>query len=77
MVTFGTAAGGPGTKTQFIDQASAGVPGADESDDFNGDGYADLVVGAPNATISGKAKAGYVAVLYGSKSGVSPTNKKL
>ncbi|MFF9779609.1 FG-GAP-like repeat-containing protein [Streptomyces sp. NPDC013978] len=57
--------------------ASAAPATVGVADDFNGDGYADLVVGAPNATISAKAKAGYVAVLYGSKSGVSPTNKKL
>ncbi|WP_413755825.1 FG-GAP-like repeat-containing protein [Streptomyces sp. MMBL 11-3] len=50
---------------------------ADAQDDFNGDGYADLVVSAPNATISGQAKAGYVAVTYGSATGVSPANKKL
>ncbi len=42
-------------------------------DDFNKDGYADLVIAAPNATVSGKAKAGYVAVVYGSKSGLSPS----
>ncbi|TLS44724.1 hypothetical protein FE633_17900 [Streptomyces montanus] len=54
--------------------ASADV---DVQDDFNGDGYADLVVGAPNATVSGAAKAGYVAVTYGSSSGLSASNKKL
>jgi hypothetical protein len=45
--------------------------------DFNGDGYADLVVGAPDATVSDAAKAGYVAVTYGSADGVSLTNKKV
>ena len=33
--------------------------------DFNGDGYADIAVGMPNATVDGKAKAGYVSVIYG------------
>ncbi|MGW3664428.1 FG-GAP repeat protein [Streptomyces sp. NPDC005141] len=33
--------------------------------DFNGDGYADIAVGMPNATVNGKAKAGYVSVIYG------------
>lgn len=47
------------------------------ADDFNGDGYGDLVVGAPNAKVSGKARAGYVTVLYGSKSGASAAKKKL
>ncbi|WAU82019.1 FG-GAP and VCBS repeat-containing protein [Streptomyces sp. Qhu-G9] len=33
--------------------------------DFNGDGYADIAVGMPNATVNGKAKAGYISVIYG------------
>ncbi|MER6276986.1 FG-GAP repeat protein [Streptomyces sp900105245] len=33
--------------------------------DFNGDGYADIAVGMPDATVDGKAKAGYVSVIYG------------
>ncbi|MEE1758797.1 FG-GAP and VCBS repeat-containing protein [Streptomyces sp. SP18BB07] len=33
--------------------------------DFNGDGYTDIAVGMPNATVGGKAKAGYVSVIYG------------
>ncbi|MFM9457179.1 FG-GAP and VCBS repeat-containing protein [Streptomyces europaeiscabiei] len=54
--------------------APASVPAAD---DFNGDGYADLVVGARNATVSGKTKAGYVAVTYGSATGLSTADKKI
>ncbi|MEV0444724.1 FG-GAP-like repeat-containing protein [Streptomyces spectabilis] len=50
---------------------------AEATDDFNGDGYADLVVGAPGATVSGKKKAGYVAVAYGSKNGLDPAHKKI
>ncbi|MFH8775459.1 VCBS repeat-containing protein [Streptomyces sp. NPDC017958] len=41
------------------------------SDDFNGDGYRDLVTAAPSATVGGKARAGAVVVNYGSKSGIS------
>jgi hypothetical protein len=33
--------------------------------DFNGDGYADIAVGMPDATVDGKAKAGYVSVIFG------------
>ncbi|WP_060887568.1 FG-GAP repeat protein [Streptomyces caniscabiei] len=33
--------------------------------DFNGDGYTDIAVGMPDATVNGKAKAGYVSVIYG------------
>lgn len=47
------------------------------TDDFNGDGYADLVVGAPGGTVSGQTKAGYVVVTYGSKDGLDPARKKI
>ncbi|MDX3132919.1 FG-GAP-like repeat-containing protein [Streptomyces europaeiscabiei] len=57
--------------------ASAAPAKVGVADDFNADGYADLVVGAPNAKVSGKARAGYVAVMYGSKNGVSTAKKKL
>ncbi|WP_328496184.1 FG-GAP-like repeat-containing protein [Streptomyces sp. NBC_00414] len=70
-------AGGFGAMALTGASAQAATGSADAQDDFNGDGYADLVVGAPNATISSKAKAGYVAVTYGSASGVSASNKKL
>ncbi|NGO11166.1 hypothetical protein G5C60_27080 [Streptomyces sp. HC44] len=69
-------AGGIGTWTLTGTSASA-AESVDVQDDFNGDGYADLAVGAPNATVSGAAKAGYVAVTYGSSSGLSATDKKL
>lgn len=45
--------------------------------DFNGDGYGDLAVAAPKATVNGKATAGYVAVLYGSANGLRATAKKV
>ncbi|MYW68872.1 hypothetical protein GTY65_33070 [Streptomyces sp. SID8379] len=47
------------------------------ADDFNGDGYADLVAGAHGGTVSGKSDAGYVAVTYGSPTGLTAANKKL
>jgi hypothetical protein len=37
--------------------------------DFDGDGFQDLAVGAPYGAVGGKAAAGYVAVVYGSRSG--------
>ncbi|WP_428953500.1 FG-GAP-like repeat-containing protein [Streptomyces sp. cg35] len=59
-------------------QAQAATKGkADAADDFNGDGYADLVAGAAGGTVSGASQAGYVAVTYGSPTGLSATNKKL
>ncbi|MGW0609804.1 FG-GAP-like repeat-containing protein [Streptomyces sp. NPDC002788] len=46
-------------------------------DDFNGDGYADLAVAAPAATVGGKKGAGYVAVVYGSKNGLNTTTRQV
>ncbi len=46
-------------------------------DDFNGDGYADLAVAAPTATVGGKKGAGYVAVLYGSANGLNTTKRQV
>ncbi|MEU5955813.1 FG-GAP and VCBS repeat-containing protein [Streptomyces sp. NPDC047525] len=40
--------------------------------DFNGDGYDDLFVGVPSGTVGGKAKAGYVSVVFGGKYGPGP-----
>ncbi|MGP4011663.1 FG-GAP repeat protein [Streptomyces sp. 4N124] len=44
-------------------------------DDFNGDGYADAVISAPGGTVSAQKGAGYVAVLYGSASGLSTARR--
>lgn len=57
--------------------APASAAPAKHADDFNGDGYRDLVVAAPQATVSGKDHAGAVVVLYGSKSGPSAGKKQL
>ncbi|MDN0200976.1 FG-GAP-like repeat-containing protein [Streptomyces sp. S.PNR 29] len=46
-------------------------------DDFNGDGYADLAVAAPQATVDGKTNAGYVAVVYGSADGLKTSTKQV
>ncbi|GGW28745.1 hypothetical protein GCM10010320_04640 [Streptomyces caelestis] len=46
-------------------------------DDFNGDGYADLAVAAPTATVGGKKGAGYAAVVYGSKNGLDTTKRQV
>ncbi|WP_159042610.1 FG-GAP repeat domain-containing protein [Streptomyces curacoi] len=52
--------------------AAAGV-----RQDFNGDGYEDLAVAAPDATVDGKYQAGYVAVLYGGPRGLNTVSKKV
>lgn len=76
MAAAALLAGGIGALT-LTGTAAHAAEAVDVQDDFNGDGQADLVVGAPGATVSGAAKAGYVAVTYGSPSGLSATNKKL
>ncbi|MFD3927160.1 FG-GAP-like repeat-containing protein [Streptomyces sp. NPDC058614] len=45
--------------------------------DFNGDGYRDVAISAPAATVSGKKWAGQVAVVYGSASGLDPAKRKV
>jgi FG-GAP repeat protein len=40
--------------------------------DFNGDGYRDVVVADPSATVEGQHNAGAVSVLYGGPHGVNP-----
>ncbi|MGX1669784.1 FG-GAP-like repeat-containing protein [Streptomyces sp. NPDC055400] len=47
------------------------------ADDFNGDGYRDIAVAAPQATVSGHEAAGAVVVLYGTASGPSAAKRKL
>ncbi|WP_030904882.1 FG-GAP and VCBS repeat-containing protein [Streptomyces sp. NRRL F-5126] len=47
------------------------VPFSATQPDFNGDGYPDLVIGAPQAAVAGAAHAGYVAVMYGSVDGLA------
>ncbi|MCX4854576.1 VCBS repeat-containing protein [Streptomyces canus] len=54
--------------------AFAGVPGGtsavDRNNDFNGDGYSDLLTGVPEGTVDGKEGAGYVTVQYGAPNGI-------
>ncbi|MEU5364057.1 FG-GAP repeat protein [Streptomyces sp. NPDC005925] len=56
--------------------APASAVGA-TADDFNGDGYKDLVVATPKATVNGQTQAGQLTVLYGSASGVSTSRSSL
>ncbi|WP_128380797.1 FG-GAP-like repeat-containing protein [Streptomyces cavernae] len=45
--------------------------------DFNGDGYRDLAIGAPGATVAGQSKAGAVSVVYGGSAGADPAKYRL
>ncbi|MDG9718528.1 FG-GAP-like repeat-containing protein [Streptomyces sp. DH24] len=47
------------------------------SGDFNGDGYRDVAISAPIGTAGGKSGAGYVAVVYGTASGLDTTRRQI
>ncbi len=44
--------------------------------DFNGDGYADLAIGAPNGKVGGTT-GGYVGIVYGSKAGAKTSHHQI
>ncbi|MFF9485922.1 FG-GAP-like repeat-containing protein [Streptomyces sp. NPDC014676] len=80
-VLYGSPQGAGAGKIQTLTQDSAGVPGAAEKDDqfgahtapgdFNGDGYADLAVGAPGEDAGTDANGGTVVILWGGSGGLS------
>ncbi|MEV8565942.1 FG-GAP-like repeat-containing protein [Streptomyces sp. NPDC051322] len=80
-ILYGSAAGAGKSKIQTVSQNSAGVPGGAEKDDrfggmisagdFNGDGYADLAVGADGEDIGSDVDGGSVTILWGSSGGLS------
>ncbi|WP_369204742.1 integrin alpha [Streptomyces sp. PU-14G] len=67
----------PQQASAVVEKGKPAAKKADEDEDLNGDGYADLVSGAPGGTVSGKAEAGYVAVTYGSAEGLDTSNKQV
>lgn len=66
--------GGPaGVVTVPVTPAFVPVPAASPvREDFDGDGYADLVVADRQATVDGRHGAGRVTVFYGGPDGLSP-----
>ncbi|MFD5515819.1 FG-GAP-like repeat-containing protein [Streptomyces sp. NPDC127066] len=80
-VVYGSAKGPDVSRTTVINQNTAGVPGVSEkgdrfgsgvsAGDVDGDGYADVAVGAPGEAIGTVASAGAVAVLRGGASGLT------
>ncbi|MEV0185291.1 FG-GAP repeat protein [Streptomyces sp. NPDC050625] len=72
---------GPGTGPQWWSQNSPGVPGSSEAGDawgadlsvadVNGDGFADVAVGAPGEDVGTVADAGAVWLLRGSREGLT------
>ncbi|MFI7408540.1 FG-GAP and VCBS repeat-containing protein [Streptomyces sp. NPDC049627] len=57
--------------------ATASAAPSGLSGDFNGDGYRDAVIGAPLAPVAGKSDAGYVAVMYGTASGLDTGKRQI
>lgn len=50
--------------------AAAPKPLTEDAPDFNGDGYADLAIGATTATAGGVKRAGLISFVYGSPTGL-------
>ncbi|MEZ6014941.1 MAG: FG-GAP repeat protein [Planctomycetota bacterium] len=86
-VLYGATSGPSGARDVIWHRDDTGVLGSvDDYDlfstslaagDFNGDGYADLAVGAPGASVSGHDGAGSVNVLLGSSSGLTASGDQL
>ncbi|MFJ6935963.1 FG-GAP-like repeat-containing protein [Streptomyces sp. NPDC101132] len=60
----------PASATPATAPAATAAAGAPKGPDFDGDGYTDLAVAAYTATAGGVARAGAVAVTYGSAAGI-------
>ncbi|TPQ21738.1 FG-GAP-like repeat-containing protein [Streptomyces sporangiiformans] len=68
-VIAATVAAAATTGPTLTPTATAAVPEPVTSD-FNGDGFTDLAVGVPNASVDGRTKAGYVNVVWGGAGGL-------
>ncbi|WP_157169387.1 FG-GAP-like repeat-containing protein [Streptomyces typhae] len=69
-MTFAIAAAAAVTAGVVLPPGAAAAAPRTPTSDFNGDGYADLAAGVPDGTVGGKAKAGYVNVVWGGPRGV-------
>ncbi|MGW7252715.1 VCBS repeat-containing protein [Streptomyces sp. NPDC054834] len=80
-VVYGSSKGLDTKHRQVVSQNTAGIPGAAEADDWfgsglalgdlDGDGYADLVVGAGGEDVGSVQNAGTLTVVWGGKEGLS------
>ncbi|MFF7967387.1 FG-GAP repeat domain-containing protein [Streptomyces sp. NPDC007903] len=87
VVLYGTKTGVSGARHTTLSQDTPGVPGGAEIGDnfgsslaygdFNGDGYDDLAVGVPHEKLGSDTNAGAVALLWGSKSGLTGKSAEL
>ncbi|MFF1809050.1 FG-GAP-like repeat-containing protein [Streptomyces sp. NPDC058251] len=68
----------PVVNAATVSGTAAATPSAKRlHDDFNGDGYPDLAIGAPYSKVGGLPTAGAVSVVYGSSSGLSTSRKQV
>lgn len=84
QIYYGAAAG-LGSSAQLLTQATAGIPGDPEFQDFfgfslacgrfNGDAFADLAIGAPGEDFEGAGliRAGTIITLHGAAAGLDPS----
>ena len=85
QILYGTPFGLSATGNQLITRDSLGQLSAAGDDfgralcagDFNGDGHADLAIGAPGQAVSGASGAGAMHVLWGSANGLSQTGSEM
>ncbi len=84
-ILYGSATGLGTAGQQLIDASTAGLPAMDAGDglgfalavgDFNCDSFDDLAMSAPFGDVSG-VSGGWVAVIYGSGSGLDPSTTQL
>ncbi|GLY88053.1 FG-GAP repeat protein [Actinoallomurus iriomotensis] len=85
-IVYGSASGPNTAKKQVISQDTAGVPGVAEkadhfgfsltSFDYDEDGYADLIVGAPDEDTTAGSNAGSETILWGSSSGLTGSDSQ-
>jgi hypothetical protein len=86
-IIYGSRNGLSAANNQFWHQGSPGIDGEPQSlvyfgdalavGDFNGDGYSDLAIGAPNYHIGSVLNTGAVNVIYGSSTGLRATGDQL
>jgi hypothetical protein len=82
-VLYGSADGLSTAGGQLFTQVAGAIESRDEfggtlaAGDFNGNGFADLAVGAPSEDVAGTLDAGAVSALYGSAGGLTRTGGQL
>lgn len=87
QIVYGSATGLTGHRSQRWHQDVSGIAENAEtneyfgralaSGDFDGDGFADLVIGVPGESVGAVAKAGAVEVLYGTSRGLTSRRSQL